>query len=621
MLVFKSPFDYVWESFPNAGFDSKNFPLEGKGLNPVLENLWIIIHPPILFIGYAAVAIPFVFAIAGLFKKDYTNWITLSAPWVLFASIALGTGIILGGLWAYETLGWGGFWGWDPVENSSFLPWLGMTALMHTILVFKRTGGLIKSNIFIAILSFILVLYASFLTRSGILGNMSVHSFTDPGAAVYSLLLGMLIIFSLVGFYAYLLRKNEIKVTKINFNLLSREAVIAYGVIVICSIIFIVFAGTSLPIFSDLFAAKSSVEPSFYDNWGIPLISLILITNALSLYLPWKEKIKPNGIKKIIIVLIMSVLITSFFSIIIPKYLSYYLLIFASSFSLIANIEIIIRGNLKNFGGNFSHLGISIFLFGLILLNSLSVSKTITFKYNTPIQEMGFKMTLTDKIEIEKNKPDRQKFIYRINVENKNGNFFADPVVYWSDFNLRKAPIIEPFVKRDLLSDLYVVLKSSQTKGTINSFGLLKGQVAKINNDTNLKISFSAFDMGHSGATAKMAKIGIFVNLKSKDLEYTDTLYTNLIEGSIKSELSWKKIQNSNTDIALIKIIPNKEDISKSEAVLMAKPSDKSYEEAVGEELFVEFSTKPGINLIWIGFLMIVLGTVIANFTSIKKKR
>jgi cytochrome c-type biogenesis protein CcmF len=624
MLVFKSPFEYIWESINYTGFSPTEFPKEGRGLNPVLENLWIIIHPPILFTGYTAVAIPFIFALAGLIKKDYNNWIDLSRPWILFASFTLGLGIILGGFWAYETLGWGGFWGWDPVENSSLLPWLGITALLHTVLVQKKTGGLIKTNMFLAILSFILVLYATFLTRSGVLGNMSVHSFADPGAAVYNLLIGMLIIFSLIGFYAFLMRQNDIKSSKLNFIFTSREFLISLGSISIVLFLIIVFLGTSWPLISEMFGNKTSVDPTFYDNWSMPLLSLVLLTNVLSLYLPWREAAKKNTYKRIIISFLVSVIISIILIFFKMKNPYFYILAFLSIFSLVGNFEFgmfKVKTSLKKIGGNISHIGLSFVTIGIILLSNLSVTKILQLKQNEPVNDFGYKITLIDKLEIEKNKPDRQKFIYRIKLENASENFIADPVVYWSDFNQRKAPIIEPFISKHLFNDLYVVLKSSQAKGNIKSFAIQKGKSSFINNDSSIKITFTAFDMEHSKAINNESKIGTFVTFTYKDYEIKDTLKTKLVEGSVNSDILWKKLPETEYDIALLKIIPNKQDMTKSEAVYMMKRSDQTYETQAGEELSVEFSTKPGINLVWVGFFMIIFGSLIANiFHKIKIK-
>jgi cytochrome c-type biogenesis protein CcmF len=178
MLLFKSPFRFVWESFPGdakVGF----LPQDGRGLNPLLQNYWMVIHPQVLFSGFAAMGVPYAYAVGAMLKRDYDSWFKAATPWLVFGTFVLGTGIMMGGLWAYETLGWGGYWGWDPVENSSLVPWLVGVASIHTILSQRKRGAFVRTNLVLGVLCFVLVLYSTFLTRSGVLGETSVHSFVD----------------------------------------------------------------------------------------------------------------------------------------------------------------------------------------------------------------------------------------------------------------------------------------------------------------------------------------------------------------------------------------------------------------------------------------------------------
>jgi len=154
---------------------------DGTGLNPLLQNYWMVIHPPTLFFGFATTIIPFAFAIAGLWTRRYKEWMKPALPWALISVMVLGAGIIMGGIWAYESLSFGGYWAWDPVENASLIPWIIMIAGVHVMLINRATGQALIISYILILLSFILVLYATFLTRSGILGDTSVHSFTDLG--------------------------------------------------------------------------------------------------------------------------------------------------------------------------------------------------------------------------------------------------------------------------------------------------------------------------------------------------------------------------------------------------------------------------------------------------------
>jgi cytochrome c-type biogenesis protein CcmF len=194
IIILKSPYLKVWESFPKdvqLGF----VPPDGRGLNPLLQNFWMTIHPPILFAGFTSLSIPFSFAVAALMRNEYDRWIKIAMPWALFSGMILGLGIMLGGYWAYGVLGWGGYWGWDPVENSSLVPWVIIVAAIHTMVSGLTNGKFKRSSLLLCILAYIMVLYSTFLTRSGILGDASVHSFVDPGQEVYLFLVVFLSLF------------------------------------------------------------------------------------------------------------------------------------------------------------------------------------------------------------------------------------------------------------------------------------------------------------------------------------------------------------------------------------------------------------------------------------------
>ena len=155
--------------------------MDGKGLNPLLQNYWMTIHPPTLFLGFASTIIPFAYAIAGLWRKDFQGWMKPAIPYAFFGVMILGTGILMGGAWAYEALGFGGFWAWDPVENASLVPWLLLVAGAHLLVINQRKGTSVYASLLLNISAFIFVLYSTFLTRSGVLGDSSVHSFVDSG--------------------------------------------------------------------------------------------------------------------------------------------------------------------------------------------------------------------------------------------------------------------------------------------------------------------------------------------------------------------------------------------------------------------------------------------------------
>ncbi|MCL5991343.1 MAG: cytochrome c biogenesis protein CcsA, partial [Bacteroidetes bacterium] len=624
IIVVKSPFDYIWDTYKDNKLEVGFMPANGKGLNPVLENPWITIHPPILFAGYAAAAIPFVFAIAGLIQRDYKKWIEITLPWTIIASALLGLGISLGGFWAYETLGWGGFWGWDPVENSSLLPWLCTMALIHTMIVQRKTNGLVKTNFVIAIVTFILVLYATFLTRSGILGDSSVHSFTDPGNTVYFLLVAILIVFVLISVFTFLMRNSDIKSSHINFNASSREFMLTFGSIFLLLSTAIILIGTSWPILSEMFGMKkSSVETSLYNNWNLPIMFFVLLTNGFSLFLNWKSSSIKNVFKKSLIAIILTIVALIIFVFTGVNEFKYILLLAAVMYSFFVNAEFAVR-NLKShplkLGGYLSHIGVSLLMIGVVATGGYSKSELVNLKKGVVFKVLGYNLSLIDKIEIEKEKTDRQKFIYRINIEKNGSSTIVDPIVYWSDFNERKSPIIEPGIKRDLAKDIYITLKSSEVKSNLKTVSAQKGVTTNFLIDSSITFHVSGYDMSHSGMQDETkAKLGVVVNYNIKGKVITDTLYTKLGSSSVYKDIVWKEVPGTNIDIAFSHFMPSHEDIAKSECVFAFKPFNEQYKEPE-EILTFELSIKPFINFVWLGVILITIGLIISYFNQRKLK-
>jgi len=198
--------------------------IDGRGLNPALQNYWMTIHPPTLFLGFALTVIPFSFAIAGILQRDLSGWFHAARPWAFAGVAVLGGGILMGGAWAYEALNFGGFWAWDPVENASLVPWITLTAGAHLLLIPKRNRMVVLSALLLLISSFVLVLYSTFLTRSGVLGDASVHSFTDLGLS------GQLLLFLFFFMWLPVMLSLRGKATRLNY-LIASAAVLAIGLI------------------------------------------------------------------------------------------------------------------------------------------------------------------------------------------------------------------------------------------------------------------------------------------------------------------------------------------------------------------------------------------------------
>ena len=229
-----SPFMLVRDVLQDYRFviDPNLVPEDGTGLNPLLQNYWMVIHPPVLFMGFATTLVPFSYAIAGLWVGKYKEWIRPALPWAIFSALTLGVGILMGGYWAYETLNFGGYWNWDPVENAVYVPWLILVAGIHTMITFKKSATALKSSIILVIATFILILYSTFLTRSGVLGSASVHSFTDLGLS--GQLLCYLGFFTLVSIVFCLRAWKYIPSSDKEASTYSREFWIFIGALTLC---------------------------------------------------------------------------------------------------------------------------------------------------------------------------------------------------------------------------------------------------------------------------------------------------------------------------------------------------------------------------------------------------
>lgn len=412
--------------------------LDGRGLNPLLQNYWMTIHPPTLFLGFASTLPPFAFALAGLWKRDFTTWQKPALTWTFFSVMILGTGILMGGAWAYEALSFGGFWAWDPVENSSLVPWLVIVAAGHVMIINKNKGGSLFLTHVLSISAFLLVLYSTFLTRSGILGNSSVHAFTDLGMQ------GQLVIYVLTFIFicvALLIHDKLFRISYIMISLLLLFIAVIYGhktmillfwlgasllvtiyaymkffpkeddeeslysrefwmfigslVLLLASLIITYF--TSIPVLNKLFNLdKAPIKVADYNLWMIPFAIILIKLIAISQYLKYKK----TDIKQFYKNVRWPALAAVIFGLccVIPLYflkdyskssslekwnlISYALLFMASLFAVFTNLDYwarVVKGKLRHAGSSIAHIG-----FALILIGSLiSTSKKQTISQNT----------------------------------------------------------------------------------------------------------------------------------------------------------------------------------------------------------------------------------------------
>jgi cytochrome c-type biogenesis protein CcmF len=267
-------------------------PPDGRGLNPQLQNPGMAIHPPMLYLGYISITIPFAFAVAALLSKKLdTGWIHAIRKWTLLSWTFLSIGITLGMWWAYEELGWGGYWAWDPVENASFLPWLTMTAFLHSVMVQEKRGMLKKWNVILVMLSFLLSIFGTFLTRSGVIS--SVHSFTQSPIGMYFLafLIG---ITALLGWLLWA-RLPLLETETTLENMVSREASFLFNNLLLVGMAFSILWGTMFPIISELVqGTQVTVGPPFFNRVNFPIGMALLLLLGIGPLIAWRKSTPKN---------------------------------------------------------------------------------------------------------------------------------------------------------------------------------------------------------------------------------------------------------------------------------------------------------------------------------------
>lgn len=607
ILIFKSPFADLWESFPDGNIPKDFVPQDGRGLNPILENYWIAIHPPILFLGYSILSVPFVLSISAFYKKDFARFFKAIAFWALLGGGVLGLGIMLGGFWAYETLGWGGFWGWDPVENSSLVPWIFTVALVHTLLFYKVGRGYIRTNFVFSWLTFLGVLYATYLTRSGVLSDTSVHSFVDPGKIVNLLLLIILVFFAMAPLVLFFIRFRVFDQGKESLKLNSRHFYTLVGILLLVISALVIIIGTSLPIIQGFVGAKKvALEPSFYNQWMLPIAILMLLFNALSLYFNWKESEIQTFSKSLIFDVSVSLLFAIIFIIFTKTKFAYAFLFFASIFTLIVNGKKLVK-KFKNknlrVGAFLSHLGIVLLIVGAMFSGGFEKTQTITLTEGKKTTAFGYDFKLVRKEQIERDKPDREKYQFYVQISKDNFNPIVKPIVYWSSFNNFEQPYFEPDIKTAISKDIYIAPKSVIFNDFYFPVSLKKEESVPAPWEKADSIYFLSYDMSsmHLGSSQNHFLFGLVLKYLINGKIYQDTIYSVLNMKMNSFSPVWKLVPTKEFAVGFTKFQPA-ENLEESTVEL-----------SFGQEMLVaDVTIKPYIIFVWIGVIFTVIGFIVA---------
>ena len=293
-VFFENPFAQLYQTFDGVAphtfqpADGVLFtPQDGRGLNPLLRHPGMVIHPPMLYLGFVSFVIPYAFAMAALITgRTDDRWIRLTRRWTLWAWLFLSFGLVLGGRWAYDVLGWGGYWGWDPVEIAAFMPWLTGTAFLHSVMIQEKRGMLKQWNMILVILTYDLVIFGTFLTRSGVLS--SVHAFAQSAIGpLFFGFIGLTLITSVILlFHRWSSLRSETQMT----SMLSREALFLLNNLLFMSILVVCFWGVMFPLISELFTGqKVTVGPPFYERATSPLFAALLLLMGIAPLSAWGQ--------------------------------------------------------------------------------------------------------------------------------------------------------------------------------------------------------------------------------------------------------------------------------------------------------------------------------------------
>ncbi|MEW5794946.1 MAG: cytochrome c biogenesis protein CcsA [Candidatus Zixiibacteriota bacterium] len=631
-------------------------PADGQGLNPLLQDPWMVIHPPIMFTGFAATAVPFALALAAMIRNDYTDWTKRAFPWVATVALFLGMGNVMGGYWAYKTLGWGGYWAWDPVENTSMVPWMISLALIHGLIVEKRTGALRKSNLLLAIFLFMLVIYGTFLTRSGVLADFSVHSFTDLGINVN--LIGFMAFFAVSSMAVFFWRARSIQSAPINYNYFGKEFSLVASVAVLFVFGLIVLFWSSLPILSGWFSDEPrAAEIVTYNSFAVPLAVVMAFLLTLVPHVKFSGYRLENGLQKSLVVVGSCVVIgfglfylildatmvfAVMFSLVVGGMLVYLfnpefrkplipaLALFIASvvISLIAGVRDYMTllfyaaaamaavSNLIHLAGYLpdrirfaaaplTHFGFGVMLVGVMASSAFDSNERLVVEQGKTVASQHYGVSvgyngMRDAIDHPKNE-------LLLSLDDGSGPREVRPQLYYSarmDGIMRK-----PYINRALAYDLYLAPMQVEEGKSGGGLALRKGET-KLEGDYTF--TFEEFEIGgHDEMGAAGMSVAAKIIVAHGDS--AQTIAPKVIQGSgdtgVESQPAEISLNGRKYQASIRQIIADQGVVVLDIPGLLPGISP--------EKLILDISKKPMITLVWVGTTLILLGSL----TSLYRRR
>lgn len=560
--------------------------LNGSGLNPLLQDPWMVIHPPVVFLGYAAMAVPLAYAAAGLLTGDHKGWLGRALPWALVAWAALGAGIFIGGFWAYKVLGWGGYWAWDPVENSSLVPWLTATAFIHFALLARLQPAAVKLAFPAALISYILVLYGTFLTRSGVLSDFSVHSFSDEG--VGGLLGGTVLTVAAVLAAILAAGWRRLPAGEIYSHVKSREFAVVAGGATVFILAFLVFAGMSTPLATSLAGKPQSVSPSFYNTVSQPVAAVMLVLAVVATLARWGGRDLPKMRQ------VWWVLVAGHLAMFSGMWLGVTGLVSLTTLMMAGGVLAASIVPRKDGGVNLAaavgHAGLAVMVFGIIVSSAASQSTVVSLAAGESGEVLGSRVTYLGQLATEDGRGYYHSFIIDgINTVNAHTKLN----------NENKPAAREPAILRTFTADLYLAPVMKHDNHFDIEITLQRGEQKS---EKELVIKFTKFGMArdesqalHIAALLEVTKAGerreIIPEIVSRNGQFTP----------VSVEAFGYRITLTSVDTAGGKIAVGLQQL------------DKPTEDRVD----VQASRKPMVNLVWLGAALITASGCLAAWRRV----
>ena len=553
---------------------------DGHGMNPLLQDPWMAVHPPIIFAGYALLAVPFVYSIESMIKNPMDgDFLIPMRRWTLIAWAFLGAGIFIGGYWAYKVLGWGGYWGWDPVENSSLVPWLLACVLLHLISVARERCGALYLVHLAAIFSYAFVLYGTFLTRSGILGDFSVHSFAGSEIGLYIALANAVVL--LFGLGILTVRIERLPKGAVYEQHRSRDFFVLLGMLLIVFIVAIVFFGMSMPLISGLLGESAAVDTSYYVRTSLPIAVPLVLLMALGVLLPYGSGriARPVWIFVISVgggILAGLVGATDILSVLLSTF---------AVLAVAAAIEAFRRQQI-GLGGMVAHVGAGLAFLAFILSGTGSQTTTVILIPDEPQEVYG------------------HTIIYRGQMFAESGNeksyrYEVDGVLYEAVTKLRangEDAAREPAIARSIVGDLYIA--PSPTSGGRAELILHRGKTVMGINDYAYRYESLAFEPQGSGKTLVTAQIAL------TDGEEVDDAAPTILATETGGTSQPIEVMNGKFRIRLTGVSADERDIR-----IEILPSEA---EEASLPVSASVSTKPGISILWLACVLVTVGGLLA---------